>query len=115
MAYRFHGHAHVDTTNPSAWGVCDRCANWFLLRDLRWQFQFAGPNLQNIRLLVCERCYDTPQPQLKPRILPPDPVPVLNARPEYFAIDNHEFIATDTGQILATDDGLRFVTWKPNE
>lgn len=88
---------------------------WYNLVDLQWQFQYAGPNLQNIRLLVCRNCYDTPQPQLKPRILPPDPVPVLNARPEYFAIDNHEFIATDTGTILATDDGLRFVTWKPNE
>jgi hypothetical protein len=81
---------------------------------LEWQVQFAGPNLQNIRLLVCRQCYDTPQPQLKPRILPPDPVPVMNARPEYFYIDDNEFIAADTGQILATDDGLLFVTWSPN-
>ena len=29
-------------------------------------------------------CYDTPQPQLKPRILPPDPVSIENARVEYF-------------------------------
>ena len=113
MAYRFHGKAHVDPSNPQAWAVCDRCNNWFLHSELQWQFQYAGPNLQNIRLLVCHQCYDTPQPQLKPRILPPDPVPVMNARPEYFYIDNNDFLATNAGQIMATNDGLSFVTWKP--
>jgi len=110
MSWRFHGRAHVSTTSPEAFAVCDRCNNWYNRSALRWQFQFAGPNLQNIRLLVCDRCYDVPQPQLKPRILPPDPLPVLNARPEYFQIDDSDWITAQTGQFLITQGGQRLVT-----
>lgn len=109
MAWRFHGKAHVNPSSPQAFAVCDRCNNWFNRTALRWQFQFAGPNLQNIRLLVCERCYDTPQPQLKPRILPPDPVPVMNPRPEYFAIDGTDWLVTQGGNFLTTQAQHRLV------
>ena len=53
--------------------------------DLRWQYDYRGRSLQNLRILVCQECYDTPQPQLKPRIVPPDPIPIKNARTEFFA------------------------------
>jgi hypothetical protein len=52
-----------------------------LLADLSWQYDFRGNSLKNLRLLVCERCLDEAQEQLRPVILPPDPVPVLDARP----------------------------------
>ena len=77
---------------------------------MAWQFQFAGPNLQNLRLLVCQRCMDVPQPQLKPRILPPDPMPTLNARPERFLIDDFDYQTTQDGNILTAQDGTPTVS-----
>lgn len=55
--------------------------------DLQWQFDYRGNNLKNTQLLVCEECLDIPNPQLKPRILSADPLPIMNARPENFAVD----------------------------
>ena len=79
------GRARADATNPDAFKVCDRCAMWYNASDLKFQYDYRGRSLANIRILVCDTCYDTPQPQLKPRIIPPDPVPIQNARTELFA------------------------------
>jgi hypothetical protein len=38
-------------------------------------------------MLVCEYCLDVPNRQLGTIILPPDPLPILNARPEQYDID----------------------------
>jgi hypothetical protein len=49
---------------------------------------WGGTHLYNQRLLVCyDKCYDTPQEQLRTIILPPDPPPILNARPPNFAVE----------------------------
>lgn len=56
---------------------------------LQWQFQWQGPKLTNIRILVCEYCLDTPQEQLRTIILPPDPVPIQNPRPENYTSDDN--------------------------
>lgn len=81
------GRATANSTSPRAFAVCDRCGMWYNHQDLRWQYDYRGRSLQNIRILVCETCYDTPQPQLKPRIIPPDPIPIQNARTEPFGYD----------------------------
>lgn len=86
---RPHGRARIDPRRPSALGVCDRCGSLYNLVDLSWQYQWRGTNLQNIRQLVCQSCYDLPQEQLKLIILPPDPVPVMNARPENYVSDSN--------------------------
>ena len=87
MAYRSHGRAQVNTTSPRAFARCDRCGFIYNHADLKFQFDFRGPQLQNLRILVCKPCTDNPQPQLKPIILTQDPMPVMNARPEdyYYA------------------------------
>lgn len=79
-----HGRAKVDANSPRAFGICDRCGLLYNHSDLHWQYDFRGRSLANLRILVCETCEDTPQPQLKPRIIPPDPVPIQNARPERY-------------------------------
>jgi len=65
--------------------------------------------LQNLRLLVCKTCLDVPQPALKTIIIPPDPLPVLNPRPENYQAEVPSFIATETpsfqGQDLTTESG----------
>lgn len=105
MAWRYHGHALVNPSAPRSFAVCDRCGFWYNIDALSWQYQWAGPNLQNLRLLVCQKCKDVPQPQLKPRILPPDPMPTLNARPENFLIDDFDFRVTEDGEIRVIEDG----------
>lgn len=89
MAWRYSGRAKTNATAPEAYASCDRCGLWYQHRDLIWQFDFRGPRLQNLRILVCTRtCADIPQDQLRPISLPPDPTPIFNARPEPFATDN---------------------------
>jgi len=80
------GRATTDPNSPKSFAVCDRCGIWHNHNQLRWQMDYRGRSLQNLRILVCDECYDTPQPQLKPRIIPPDPVPIQNARTEQFEL-----------------------------
>lgn len=79
------GRARTNSTNPRAHAICDRCGFRYNHDDLQFQYDYRGRFLANLRLLVCETCNDTPQPQLKPRIIPPDPIPIQNARTELFA------------------------------
>lgn len=85
------GRASANPSSPRAFAVCDRCGIWYNHHELTWQYDFRGKTLQNLRILVCETCLDEPQPQLKPRVIPPDPLPVKDARTEpyiYDSIDN---------------------------
>ncbi len=78
------GRARTSAKKPSAFAVCDRCGIWYNFIDLQWQYDWRGPVVQNIRLLVCKRCLDIPQEQLRAVVLPADPVPIMNARTEDF-------------------------------
>lgn len=105
MSWRPHGRARINPRAPVSTAICDRCSFLYNITDLTWQFQWAGPNLQNLRLLVCPDCLDIPQEQLKPRILPPDPMPTLNARPENFLIDDFDYRVTEDLDIRIAEDG----------
>lgn len=86
---RQHGRANISQIYPRALAVCDRCGSLYNHVDLKWQYQWRGTKLQNIQQLVCEGCLDIPQEQLRVIILPMDPVPIMNARPEnYVDADN---------------------------
>lgn len=78
------GRARTNAKKPQAFSVCDRCGMWYNWIDLRWQYDWRGTSIQNLRVLVCNRCYDTPQEQLRAIVLPADPVPIINARSENF-------------------------------
>jgi hypothetical protein len=60
---------------------------WYNHDRLRWQFDWRGTAIQNLRILVCRRCYDQPQAQLRAIVLPADPIPVQNPRIEAFEED----------------------------
>lgn len=88
MAYASRsGRARTSASSPQAFGVCDRCGIWYNHVNLRWQYDWRGTTMQNIRLLVCNTCYDTPQEQLRAIVLPADPTPILNPRVEPYAWD----------------------------
>lgn len=65
--------------------VCDRCGRVDNHINLQWQNDWRGPVIQNLRILVCRECLDRPQQQLRAIVVPADPVPIMNARPQDFA------------------------------
>lgn len=87
-----YGQAVINPAAPEAVGVCDRCGKLYNLRVLRWQMQWRGTSVQNIHLRVCNTCYDIPNEQLRTLILPPDPMPVMDARTEPYTIDEKNFL-----------------------
>ena len=80
-----HGRAQTDIQNPDPFAVCDRCGCLFNHSVLSWQYEWRGNQLQNLYLLVCPECLDVPQQQFRPVIIPPDPVPIQNPRPPFWA------------------------------
>src|SRR6516164_2688960 len=87
---RPYGKAEIDPSNPKALAVCDRCGHMWNHYRLRWQYDWRGTKLQNLRFLVCPDCYDEYQQNgQRTIILPADPVPIMNARMEnYVAADS---------------------------
>lgn len=87
MAYgSISGRARTNSRKPSAFAVCDRCGIWWNHNVLKWQFDWRGAAVQNIRILVCPPCYDRPQEQLRAIVLPADPTPIVNARTQDFSL-----------------------------
>lgn len=82
--------ARVNPNNPEAFAQCDRCGFWYNRSALAFQYEWAGTHLYNTGALVCttgNRCYDKPFEQLRTIVLPPDPPPVVNARPPNLAYE----------------------------
>lgn len=94
---RPHGRAKVNSRNPESFGICDNCSFLYNLNELRWQMQWAGNKLVNLRQLVCRRCNDIPQTQLRAIILPADPMPVMNPRPQNYLVAETNY-RTTSGQ-----------------
>ena len=78
------GRARTSARNPQAHAICDRCGFRYNHINLRWQYDWRGASMQNIRLLVCNTCYDNPQEQLRAIVVPADPVPIVNPRVQDF-------------------------------
>lgn len=74
-------HVTIDPSNPKALGICDYTGFVHLRKDLVKQMQWAGDSLVWTGLYVGKDYLDVPSPQLRTPHLPPDPVPVLDARP----------------------------------
>jgi len=98
------GRAVTNPSAPRAKGVCDRCGFVYQLVKLTYQHEWQGTKLQNLRLRVCRECKDVPQPQLKSKLIPPDPVPVLDPRPERMLYPNStSFVTTEAGGVIDTE------------
>ena len=95
MAYASkQGRTQINARSPRASGQCDRCGFLYNFDHLRWQLDYSGAGLYNKRILVCEHCYDTPQNQLKVIVIPPDPMPVINARPPDYVNSETDYRVT---------------------
>jgi len=92
MAYAsLSGRARTNPSSPEAHAICDRCGFRYNHSDLKWQFDWRGASMQNIRILVCDTCMDTPQSQLRAIVIPADPEPIIQARVQDFAVAETNF------------------------
>jgi len=81
MSYRPKGkHVLIDSDNPEALGICDKTQFVFKRKDLIKQMEWRGNALVWTGFLVGRPYVDTPNEQLRPPILPPDPVPTVQPR-----------------------------------
>lgn len=80
--WQARGRARVNVHDTQAFGTCDCCGFTYNLNDLHWQYEWAGDRLINLHLRHCPTCLDVPNEQRRSIILPPDPLPVANPRPE---------------------------------
>src|SRR5215831_14185356 len=106
------GHARVDPQHPAAFAICDMCGFQYNHRDLRWEVQWFGNQIRKTGFLVCPTCWDHPNPTLRPKVLPPDPVPILNPRrePTAGAVSLAVDVTTESGDPLIAEDGSFLVT-----
>lgn len=74
-------HVTIDVTNPDALGICDYSRFVHNRRDLLKQMEWRGDALVWTGFYVGKTYLDQPNEQLRPPILPPDPVPIKDPRP----------------------------------
>ena len=107
------GHARVNPQSPSAFANCDQCGFLYCHADLRWEVQYRGNQIMKTGFLVCPTCWDIPNEQLRPKVLPADPVPILNPRKEAAdtLVDQTVLtVATLPSAVTAGDGAYRFVS-----
>jgi hypothetical protein len=100
------GRAKTSSRNPQAHAICDRCGFRYNWVNLRWQYDWRGATLQNIRILVCDTCYDTPQEQLRAIVVPADPTPIINARVQDFALAETDNFTISTPTVYDPITGI---------
>lgn len=100
--------ARVSATQPSSWATDDRSGFIGNHKNMVWQFEWGGTRLINKRILVYPDMLDRPQRQLGSVVIPPDPVPVMNARPEQYFIDEYPVSTRYT-----VDGRIRVTSYRP--
>lgn len=100
------GKARTSRSNPQAHAICDRCGGRYNHSSLSWQYDWAGASIINKRILVCNHCMDDPQQQLRAIVLPADPVPILNPRPEQFERAETDYRLTSLPSTMNVRTGL---------
>ena len=107
MAYASRaGRARTNAASPRAHGICQRCGFRYNRADLHWQYDYRGAVLQNLRILVCNRCMDHHQQQLRAIVLPADPVPIKQPRPEQYAEASGDFRVTSAAPTIDPVTGI---------
>ena len=107
MAYASQsGRARTSSSSPQAHAICDRCGFRYNHVDLQWQYDWRGATLQNVRILVCNSCLDTPQDQLRAIVVPADPVPIMQARVQDFQTAETDYQTVTAPPIIDPTTGI---------
>lgn len=109
MTCRPHGkHVSIDPDNPEALGICDYTGFVHMRKDLVQQMDWRGNALVWTGLYVGRDYADKPNEQLRPPILPPDPVPVLFPRVQQPTIVT---FSTSSSQVWSKLTVYDWVSW----
>lgn len=115
MTFRPHPKYSSNDARQGPWSACDVCGFQWNLSKLAWQFDYRGGSSPiNTRVLKCPKCMDVMQEQARLLILPPDPAPFMNIRPEAYTVDETNWLTTESGDIIDTQDGKELITSIPN-
>lgn len=107
MSDRPHGkYVTIDTENPAGVAICDYSGFVFNHKDLVRQMEWRGEALVWTGFMVGKPFVDQPNPQLRPDILAPDPVPFLDPR-----VQQQQTIIWNAG-LGFTWNNLSMVTWE---
>jgi len=94
--WRFYSKTKIDAYSPEGHGTCDKCSQIYNLNQLIWQQEYRGNSLMRTGFRVCSRCLDIPYQGRRPIIIPADPVPLRDPRPENFLLEENQGQATPT-------------------
>lgn len=96
-----------DARDPRAIAICDGCGFLVQHEILREKQEYRGGLTPvGTGLYVCPRCDDVPNPFGQLQVLPPDPRPVTNPRPDTTPT---WYLITENGDILTDENGDPFV------
>ena len=110
MTGRYHDNVDIDPDYPRGLGICDRCGTPVNHYKLRFEYQWwAGTTLRSTGFMVCPPCYNPPAPFLQTLVLPPDPPPLVNARPSTYAGMTEDDISTQGLIPIDTEDNDNLV------
>ena len=94
--------------DPRGLAICDGCGFLVQHSHLREKMDYRGGAVPvGLGLRVCASCDDVPQPYYRRQLLRPDPVPLLNPRPDTNPTNN---ILSEDGDFIITEDGENIVT-----
>jgi hypothetical protein len=72
-----------DTKSPQGLAICDGCGFEVQHIHLREKKDYRGGSVPvGLSLRVCASCDDIPQPYYSRLLLRPDPIPLMNPRPD---------------------------------
>lgn len=115
MTFRPHPKYASNSAKNGPWTTCDVCGFIDSHSRMQWQYDYRGGNSPvNVRILKCPRCVDALRFQAKLVILPPDPRPIMNTRPESYVVDETNWLTTQDSEIIDTQAGDNFITSIPN-
>jgi len=126
------GRARINARSPQAAAICDRCGFAYNHTDLRMQMDWRGASLANLKIMVCPKCYDVPQQQLRAIVVPADPIPIQNPRIQDYVAASSDYRAPScaiygntvdpitgipivTNDVIVTTDGDNRVTQQTGE
>lgn len=95
---RVNGRARVDPSAPRAFAICDGCGGLYNHFMLTQQPIWAGARVIPTNKLVCRKCKDRLNPNLRSILIPPDPRPVIDPRPEFYEDYETDYRITEDGE-----------------
>lgn len=102
---RANGRAQVSARHPRAFAICDGCGGLWNHDQLAFQYKMAGVAAVPTARLVCRKCTDRLNPNLRTIRIDPDPAPVFDPRPQFYSGYSGDGRRTDGPIRLVYADG----------